>query len=87
MKTHKDGCCDGQAQQSVIKSEVGAITFEPALRQLGTIECPVCGRETAVFLTRNKRPFLNCGFCSVRVFYNGRESMRLLKNRMKPVAD
>ena len=87
MKTHKDGCCDGQAQQSVIKPEPGPITFEPALRQLGTIECPVCGRETAVFLTRNKRPFLNCGFCSARIFYNGRESMRLLKNRMKPVAD
>ena len=87
MKTHKDDSHDGQAQQPSIKPEPGPITFEPALRQLGTIECPVCGRETAVFLTRNKRPFLNCGFCSVRVFYNGRESMRLLKNRMKPVAD
>ena len=87
MKTHKEIIRDGHVQDSSIKTEPGPIRLEPALLQLGTTECPVCRRETAVFLTRNKRPFLNCGFCSVRVFYNGRESMRLLKERMKPVAD
>ena len=27
---------------------------QPALRQLGITECLVCGREVAVFLTRNQ---------------------------------
>ena len=86
MKTQNTEARGSQSQES-IKPETKAITFEPALLQLGTIECPVCKRETAVFLTRNKRPFLNCGYCSARIFYNGRESMRLLKDRMKPVSD
>ena len=37
-----------------IKDEV---VLRPALRQLGTAPCPVCQRETAVFLTRTSRPF------------------------------
>ena len=45
-----------------IKEEV---ILRPALRQLGTAPCPVCQRETAVFLTRTSRPFQNCGFCSL----------------------
>jgi hypothetical protein len=65
-----------------IKEEV---VLRPALRQLGTAPCPVCQHETAVFLTRTSRPFQNCGFCSARVFFNGHESMRLLKKKLKPI--
>ena len=65
-----------------IKDEV---IFKPALRQVGTAPCPVCQRDTAVFLTRTSRPFQNCGYCSARVFFNGRESMRLLKKKMKTI--
>jgi hypothetical protein len=65
-----------------IKEEV---VLRPALRQLGTAPCPVCQRETAVFLTRTSRPFQNCGFCSARVFFNGHESMRLLKKKLKAI--
>jgi len=65
-----------------IKEEV---ILRPALRQLGTTPCPVCQRETAVFLTRTSRPFQNCGFCSARVFFNGHESMRLLKKKLKAI--
>jgi hypothetical protein len=64
----------------------GPITLEPALQQIGTTDCPVCKHEVAVFLTRNKRPFVNCSFCSTRIFYNGQESMRLLKKKMTVIA-
>ena len=64
------------------KDKPESITVQPALRQIGTTACPVCKHEVAVFLTKTKRPFINCGFCSVRIFYNGRESMRLLKKKM-----
>lgn len=60
--------------------------FKPALHQIGITNCPVCKHEVAVYLTKTKRPFVNCGFCSVRIFYNGRESMRLLKKKMEPVS-
>lgn len=63
------------------------VTFQPALRQIGTADCPVCRTRTAVFLTKTNRPFINCGFCSVRIFYNGRESIRQLKKRMHPLQD
>src|SRR5271169_677866 len=61
------------------------VVLEPALRQMGTAPCPVCQRETAVFLTKTNRPFQNCGFCSARVFYNGHESMRLLMKKLKAI--
>jgi excisionase family DNA binding protein len=38
-----------------------------------------------VFLTKTQRPFVNGGFCSVRIFYNGREAMRRLKRKMTGV--
>ena len=63
------------------------VTFEPALRQIGTIDCLICKTRTAVFLTRTNRPFISCGFCSARIFYNGRESIRLLKKKMQPLED
>jgi DNA-directed RNA polymerase subunit RPC12/RpoP len=63
------------------------VSLQPALWQIGIADCPVCEHEVAVFLTRTNRPFVNCSFCSARIFYNGRESMRLLQNRMKPVAE
>ena len=68
-----------------VKEPIKEFTLQPALRQLGTVNCPVCKHETAVFLTKTNRPFVNCGFCSVRIFYNGRESMRLLKLKLKAV--
>lgn len=58
--------------------------LQPALQQLGITDCPICKHEIAVFLTKTNRPFVNCSFCSARIFYNGRESMRLLKKKMRP---
>jgi len=63
------------------------VIFQSALRQIGTTDCPICKTRTAVFLTKTNRPFLSCGFCSVRIFYNGRESIRLLKKRMQSLED
>ena len=57
----------------------------PALQQFGTGRCPVCDREVAIYLAKTRRPFLNCGFCSVRIFYNGRESIKRLLLEMSPV--
>ena len=61
--------------------------LQPAMRQIGITHCPICKTKVAVFLTKTNRPFVNCSFCSARVFYNGRESMRLLKKKMKPIED
>jgi len=61
------------------------VIFRPALRQIGTTECPICKTRVAVFLTKTHRPFVNCSYCSARVFYNGRESIRLLKKKMKAI--
>lgn len=55
----------------------------PAMPELGTAPCPVCGHSVAVFVTRTKRPFINCGFCSARIFYNGSRSMQLLKEQIQ----
>lgn len=63
------------------------VRLQPALREIGTADCPICRHRVVVFLTKTNRPFVNCGFCSARVFYNGRESMRLLQNKMKPLDD
>ena len=59
------------------------LELQPALPELGTAPCPVCGHRVAVFVTRTKRPFINCGFCSARIFYNGSRSMELLKEQIK----
>jgi hypothetical protein len=59
--------------------------LKPALPELGTALCPVCKRRVTVFVTKTKRPFINCGFCSARVFYNGSRSMRILQRNLKPV--
>jgi len=59
----------------------------PALEQFGIGNCPICRREVAIYLARTKRPFLNCGFCSARVFFNGRESIKLLLRGMRPIKD
>ena len=65
-------------------SDTDTVTLQPAMQQLGVTKCPVCKRQVAVFLTRTKRPFINCSFCSARIFYNGEESMRRLEKRMAP---
>ena len=70
-----------------IKKDETKIALEPALRQIGITDCPVCKHEVAVHLTKTNRPFINCSFCSVRIFYNGREAMRRLKRKMKLVED
>ena len=59
--------------------------LKPALPELGTTLCPVCKRRVTVFVTKTKRPFINCGYCSARIFYNGRTSMLILQREMKPV--
>jgi len=60
-----------------------SLELKPAMPELGTAPCPVCGHKVAVFVTRTKRPFINCGFCSARIFYNGSRSMELLKDQIK----
>ncbi|MGA7502499.1 MAG: hypothetical protein WA252_01830 [Candidatus Sulfotelmatobacter sp.] len=59
------------------------LELQPAMPELGTAPCPVCGHRVTVFVTRTKRPFINCGFCSARIFYNGSRSMELLKAQIK----
>ncbi len=59
------------------------LELQPAMPELGTAPCPVCGHRVAVFVTRTKRPFINCGFCSARIFFNGSRSMALLKDQIK----
>lgn len=78
-----------QSQETVPekKAELEAVLLQPALRQIGITDCPVCEHDVAVFLTKTNRPFVNCSFCSARIFYNGRESMRRLKKKMRPVED
>jgi DNA-directed RNA polymerase subunit RPC12/RpoP len=79
IPTKPEASSDKDKQEEVI--------LQPALRQIGITNCPICKREVAVFLTKNSRPFINCSFCSARIFYNGRESMRRLKRKMVPVKD
>jgi transcription elongation factor Elf1 len=69
------------------QNELKTISFESALRQIVLADCPICNHEVAVFLTKTNRPFINCSFCSARLFYNGRESQRLLKKKMRIVED
>ena len=76
-----------QPEENVEVPKPEPIVLQPALRQIGITGCPVCKREVAVFLTKTQRPFINCGFCSVRIFYNGRESMRRLKGKMREVGE
>ncbi len=59
----------------------------PAMPELGIAPCPVCGHKVAVFVTRTKRPFINCGFCSARIFYNGSRSQHLLQKQIEPAKE
>jgi hypothetical protein len=77
----------GDDKQTEVKRKPDEVITQPALRQLGITECPVCGREVAVFITRNRRPYTNCGCCLARIFFNGSESMRLLRKKMRPVEE
>jgi DNA-directed RNA polymerase subunit RPC12/RpoP len=61
--------------------------LSPAMPELGIAPCPVCGHKVAVLVTRTKRPFINCGFCSARIFYNGSRSQRLLQKQIEPIED
>jgi DNA-directed RNA polymerase subunit RPC12/RpoP len=76
-----------EASSDKDKDKQEEVILQPALRQIGITYCPICKREVAVFLTKNSRPFINCSFCSARIFYNGRESMRRLRKKMRPVED
>jgi DNA-directed RNA polymerase subunit RPC12/RpoP len=68
-------------------ADLPGVTFRPALREIGTTSCPVCRHKVVVFLTKTNRPFVNCGTCSARVFYNGREAIQRLQLKMKPIKD
>jgi hypothetical protein len=70
-------------EQAKSDQEKEPVELKPAMPELGTAPCPVCGHGVAVFVTRTKRPFINCGFCSARIFYNGSRSMELLKDQIK----
>ena len=72
-----------QQQQNGNEKQPEPLELKPAMPELGTAPCPVCGHKVAVFVTRTKRPFINCGFCSARIFYNGSRSMELLKDQIK----
>lgn len=63
----------------------GAANNKPAMPELGTTPCPVCHRRVTVFVTKSKRPFINCGFCGARIFYNGSAAIRRLKRQMKKI--
>jgi len=65
------------------EKDTNLLELKPAMPELGTAPCPVCGHRVAVFVTRTRRPFINCGFCSARIFYNGSRSMELLKDQIK----
>ena len=77
--------CKHSADETTVPKE--PVELKPALPDLGTAPCPVCQQPVTVFVTRTKRPFINCGYCSARIFYNGRESIRRLKEVLKPVKD
>ncbi len=49
-------------------------------QQTGNNQKPI---ELTVFVTRTKRPFINCGYCSARIFYNGSRSMQILRSQLK----
>jgi len=70
-------------EQATNDTEKEPLELKPAMPELGTAPCPVCGHRVAVFVTRTKRPFINCGYCSARIFYNGSRSMELLKDQLK----
>jgi DNA-directed RNA polymerase subunit RPC12/RpoP len=72
-----------QGEKAATEELKKALELQPAMPELGTAPCPVCGHRVAVFVTRTKRPFINCGFCSARIFYNGSRSMELLKEQIK----
>jgi hypothetical protein len=74
-----------KSQEPPPEDKAEAVKLQPALRRIGITDCPICQHEVAVYLTKTNRPFVNCGFCSARVFYNGRESMRRLRKVMKQV--
>jgi DNA-directed RNA polymerase subunit RPC12/RpoP len=70
-------------QQNESEKQTEPLELKPAMPELGTAPCPVCGHKVAVFVTRTKRPFINCGYCSARIFYNGSRSMELVKDQIK----
>jgi len=73
----------GQEKGKEQGKEQESIVLAPALPELGTTPCPICRRRVTVFVTKTKRPFINCGYCSARIFYNGSRSMRLLESQLK----
>ena len=84
-RTLLDEVLGREPENPPIADETQPVVLQPALRQLGITDCPVCKHQVAVFLTRTNRPFVNCGFCSARIFYNGREAIRRLKRLMEAV--
>ena len=78
---------DPEPEKPPIEDKPNPPVLQPALRQLGTTDCPICKHAVAVFLTKTNRPFINCGFCCARIFYNGKTSMQLLRKRMELVEE
>jgi len=76
-----------EKKANVAVEKAQPVTLQPALRQIGITDCPVCKHKVAVLLTKTNRPFVNCSFCSARIFYNGQESIRLLRKQMEPAKE
>lgn len=69
------------------ENSLSDVILLPALRQIGTAPCPICKHTVAVNLTKTNRPFVNCSYCSARIFYNGQEAIRLLRKKLKPIKE
>ena len=76
-------CLAKKKSSEVTNDAKQSVDLKPALPELGTTPCPICRRRVTVFVTRTKRPFINCGYCSARIFYNGSRSMQLLQKQTK----
>lgn len=75
---------EDQSTQNVQPEAGTGAQLQPALKQLGRTRCPICRREVSVYLTKTRRAYINCGYCSSRLFFNGQEGTLRLKKRMKP---
>jgi len=64
-------------------SSESKVELKPAMPELGSTPCPICKRRVTVFVTKTKRPFINCGLCGARIFYNGSGAIRRLQRQLK----
>ena len=73
----------GARENTKPDSSESKVELKPAMPELGSTPCPVCKRRVTVFVTKTKRPFINCGLCGARIFYNGSGAIRRLQRQLK----